>query len=145
MQKQKAIMKIESYSNKDGTLLLSVSDCGVRAMLKGVVELCERKHGGFIKLEMSPPYKARSTGDKSQNNLIWKLITEIALKTGNELEDVEIAAKERAVKRGYPCKMNKLTGGTVLASMATINTVEAGYLIEELYQIAAEFGIVLEE
>lgn len=38
MEKKKAILKIESYSTKDGTLLLSVSDFGVRIMLKGLVE-----------------------------------------------------------------------------------------------------------
>lgn len=33
MEKKKAIMKIESYSSKDGTLLLSVADFGVRTVL----------------------------------------------------------------------------------------------------------------
>ena len=84
MEKKKAIMKIESFSHKDGTLLLSVADYGVRAMLKGLVELCDNKYSGYMKLEMSPPYRPRSTGLNSQNNLIWKLITEIAKATGNE-------------------------------------------------------------
>lgn len=110
MEKKKAILKIESFSHKDGTKLLSVADYGVRAMLKGLVELCEKKYGSYIKLEMSPPYKARTTGQSSQNNLIWKLITVIANETGNELEDVEIVVKERALKRGYPYRQNKLTG-----------------------------------
>ena len=144
MEKKKAIMKIESFSHKDGTLLLSVADFGVRAMLKGLVELCESKYGSYIKLEMSAPYKPRSTGLNSQNNLIWKLITEIAKATGNELQDVEDAVKERAVKRGYPYHQNKITGRIVPASMTTINTVEAGYLIEELYQIASEYEINVE-
>lgn len=145
MEKKKAIMRIESYSVKDGTLLLSVSDYGVRSMLKGVVDLCEKKHNSYIKLELSPPYKPRSTGQNSQNNLIWKLITVIANETGNELEDVEVAVKERALKRGYPFRQNKLTGKPVPASMTTINTVEAGYLIDELHQLAAELEINLEE
>ena len=137
-------MRIESYSHKDGTLLLSVSDLGVRARLKGLIEWCEKKYGSYIKLEMSCPYKSRTTGEHSQNNLIWKLITIISQETGNELEDVEDAVKERAIKRGYPYHQNKITGKIVPASMKTINTVEAGYLIDELYQIASEYEINVE-
>lgn len=142
MEKTNAIMKIESYSK--GMLFLSVSDYGIQTRLKSLVELCNKKHGSFIKLEMSPPYKKRTTGENSQNNLIWKLITIIAQETGNEIEDVEIAVKERAIKRGYPYRQNKLTGRPIPASMTTINTVEAGYLIDELYAIANEFGINIE-
>ena len=144
MEKKKAIMRIESYSHKDGILVLSVNDYGVRANILGLVEWCQKRYGSFIKLEMSPPYKPRSTGQNSQNNLIWKLITVIAECTGNELADVEEAAKERAIKRGYPFHQNKITGKPVPASMSTINTVEAGYLIDELYQIANEYEVRLE-
>ena len=141
MEKQKAIMRIESYSNKDGTLLLSVADLGVRTAIKSLVELCEKKHGNYIKLEMSPPYPARSTGKSSQNNLIWKLITAIVEYTGNDVEDVEEWVKLKAVRRGYPTKTNPLTGQIKPLSMTEIDTVEAGYLIEELYQLCAEMGI----
>ena len=144
MEKKKAIMKIESFSHKDGTLLLSVSDYGVRAMLKGLTDLCETKYSGYVRLEISPPYRARTTGENSQNNLIWKLITIISQETGNELEDVEAGAKERAIKRGYPYHLNKITGKPVPASMRTITTVEASYLIDELYAIASEYEINIE-
>lgn len=145
MDKKKAIMKIESFSHKDGTLLLSVDDYSVRAILQDIVALCETKYSSYIKLELSPPYKPRTTGQGSQNSLIWKLIQEIAKATGNELSDVEDAVKERAVKRGYPYKVNKLTGKIKPVSMTTINTVEAGYLIDELYQIAAEYEVDIDE
>ena len=141
MEKKKAIMKIESFSHKDGTMLLSVNDWGVRAMLQGLTELCDKKYGSYIRIELSPPYRARTTGENSQNNLIWKLITLIAKETGNELEDVEAGAKERALKRGYPYHINKITGKPMPASMRTITTVQAGYLIDELYAIAAEYEI----
>lgn len=71
MEKKKAIMKIESFSHKDGKLLLSVDDYGVRAMLKGLVELCEKKYGGYVRMDMSPPYRPRSTRQNSQNNLVY--------------------------------------------------------------------------
>lgn len=144
MEKKKVIMKIESFSHKDGTLLLSTSYWSIRASLKDLVELCDNKYGGFVRLELSPPYRARTTGLNSQNNLIWKLITIIAKATGNELSDVEDAVKERAIKRGYPYRQNKLTGKPVPASMTTITTVEAGYLIDELYAIANEYEINVE-
>jgi hypothetical protein len=141
MQKQKAILKIKSFSHKDGELLLYTDDYSVRAMLKGITELCNKKYGGFIQLDLCPPYKSRTTGKGSQNNLIWKLITLIAQETGNDLSDVEEAAKERACKRGYPYKLNKITGRAKPVSMTEISTVEASYLIDELYQICSELGI----
>lgn len=145
MEKKKAILKIESYSSKDGMLLLSVSDYGVRAMLKGLVDLCNKNYGGYIKLDMSPPYKARTTGLGSQNSKIWALIQQIAEATGNELQDVEDALKERAMKRGYPYSMNQLTGRPRPLSMTLIDTKEASILIDELHQLAAELGINLVE
>ena len=60
MEKKKAVMHVESFSSKDGFLLLSVEDYGVRAMLQGLVGLCTDKYGGYMKLEMSPPYRART-------------------------------------------------------------------------------------
>ena len=145
MEKKKVIMKIENFSNKDGTLLLSSCYYEVRAVLKEIIELCEKKYSGFIRLELSAPYKSRTTGPNSQNNLIWKLITEIATATGNDLQDVEEAAKFNAIKRGYPYKQNKMTGQLKPLSMTEIDTQQAGFLIDELYAIAAEYGIQLEE
>lgn len=145
MEKEKAILHIDSYSSKAGQLLLSVQDYGVRAMLKDLTGLCESKYGGYVRLELSPPYRARTTGDLSQNNKIWLMITKIAEHTGNELKDVEDAAKERAIKRGYPHRFNKLTGKPIPASMSTITTVETSCLIDELYAIAAEYEVDLWE
>lgn len=145
MEKTKAIMKIESFSHKDGTLLLSVSDYGVRARLKGLVEWCEKKYGNYIKLEMSPPYKPRTTEVGGQNRHIWGHLQQIAQETGNDVDDVEDYIKQRATRRGYPVKQNPLTGEIKPVSMKGINTVEANYLIDELHQLASELEIILEE
>ena len=145
MEKKKVIMKIEAFSNKDGVLCLSTEYCETRAAVREIVEFCENKYSGFIRLELSAPYRARTTGPNSQNNLIWKLITEIATATGNDLQDVEEAAKFNAIKRGYPYKQNKITGQLKPLSMTEIDTQQAGFLIDELYAIAAEYGIQLEE
>ena len=106
MTKVKAILRIESFSIKDGTLLLSVSDYGVRSAIKSLEELSVQKYGGYIKCEITPPYKSRTTGKGSQNSKIWAMIPE---------------------------------------SMTKINTVDASLLIDELYKLAAELGITLEE
>lgn len=144
MNKEKIIFKIESYSTKDGTLLLSLPSYETRTLLKGIVDLCEKKHGGYLQAELSPPYKSRTTGKDSQNNKIWAMITEIARETGNDITDIEEYVKLQAVKRGYPFKVNRLTGAIKPKSMAKINTVEASYLIDELYALAGEYGINLD-
>lgn len=145
MEKTKAVMKIESFSNKDGTLLLSASDNAVRAMLSELVDLCNAQHGGYMKLEMSVPYPPRTTGKDSQNNKIWGMITQICNHTGYTSIEMEDYAKKRAIVRGYPYRINRLTGEIKPWSMTEIDTVQAGYLIDELYQIAAESGTELYE
>ena len=144
MEKKSAILRIKRFDYKDGFLLLSAEDYSVRAMLKDLVDVCNLKYSGFVKVDLTAPHKSRTTGPQSQNNLIWKLITEISKETGNDLHDVEEAAKERAIRRGYPYHQNKITGQIKPVSMTEISTVEAGYLIDELYQIAAEYGVNVE-
>ena len=89
-------------------------------------------------------YKTRTTGEGSQNNKFYALVTEICKETGNDIEDVKDALKERAIKRGYPYKVNKMTGRIRPASTTKINTVEMSYLIDEAKQVCAELGIVIE-
>jgi hypothetical protein len=143
MTKTKVILRIKSFS--EGDLILNASEFGVRAALKNIIELCSDRYGGFIKLELSPPYKPRSTGKGSQNSKIWACIQQIAQETGNDIDDVEDYIKMKAVARGYPYKVSKLTGQVKPSSMRDINTSEASLLIEELQKLASELGIVLED
>ncbi len=48
------------------------------------------------------------------------------------------------MERNSQLVYSKLTGEVIPESEANITTVEAGYLIEEIQQLAAEAGIVLE-
>ena len=145
MEKKKAIMKIESYSNQDGTLLLSVSDFGVRTMLKELVELCENKYGGYIKLEMSPPYKPRSL---DQNSRYWARCTEFAKFCGSTKDEVSYGVKERAVEmglwRGKAVLFSK-TGKVIPDSSATADTAEMAVLDKVLDLIASEYQYIWEE
>ena len=136
----KHVWKIESYSVKDGILVLSLEDWGSRSAVKSLVDACSEKHEGHVMADLMKPARPRTTGAGSQNSKIWGLITEIAGVTGNDIADVEEYAKERATRRGYPYTINRLTGRMKCASMTTIDTKEAAILIEELEQILAEYG-----
>jgi hypothetical protein len=86
----------------------------------------------------------RSTGDKSQNHHINGHVQQIAQETGNDYEDVKNEAKMLAIKYGYP--FDTLPNGwTVPKSEADLDTVQAGYLIEALHEIAAFANITLRE
>lgn len=143
MGKTRAILHVDSYSLKDGTLTLSTTDSAIKVLIKELTETSRDKSGGYLRVDMSP-YKQRSTGKYSQNNLIWKLITEISEYTGYDLVFVEDYAKKKAIPRGYPYKINPFTGEMRPASMTEIDTEEAGHLIEALYQIISELEIMTE-
>jgi hypothetical protein len=145
VEKKKAIMHIDSFSSKDGIMLLSVADFGVREMLRGLVRLCDEKHGGYIKLDLSPPYKSRTTGAGSQNNKFWAVCTAIANETGEDIKEVERDLKIRAISKGYPYHVSKLTGQPVGESMTKIDTVQMSYLIETALEVCAFLGINPEE
>ena len=140
MDKYKCIMRIESFSSKDGTLLLSVNDCGVRTAVKGVVSLCEARHGGYVQLEMCPPYRKRTL---PQNDKWWALCTEFGRHLGMSKDDVAMGVKCRAMDEGLwegeDMPFSK-TGMKRPRSTTKANTNEMAVLIEVLYRIAAEDG-----
>ena len=138
-------MKIENFVMKDGELTLSVGDLGVRAMLKDLITLCQQKHGGYIKLELSPPYKQRTL---PENNLYWGKCTEFALFCGSTKEEVSYGVKERALEmglwRGKEVPFSK-TGAKIPDSSATADTQEFATLLNVLDLIASEYGYVWKE
>ena len=140
MEKKKAIMKIESFSHQDGTLLLSVSDFGVRTMLKDLVGFCEQKYGGYVKLEMSPPYRQRTL---PENNLYWARCTEFGKFCGMTKDEVSYGVKVRAMEmglwRGKDVPFSK-TGEKIPDSSATADTQEFSNLLNVLDLIASEYG-----
>lgn len=138
----KAIVQIESYDN--GKLVLFSPDFGVKSALKRIYDTCQ-KYSGYAKVEITPPYKSRTTGEGSQNNKFYALVTEICKETGNDLEDIKDYLKERAVKRGFPYRVNPLTNQIKPFSTTKVNTVQMSYLIEEAIQLCAELGINSED
>lgn len=113
-----------------------------RSELNRLLVDCKSRYGGYCTIDVTRPYKSRSN---QQNRMFWGIVQQIAFETGNDLEDVEEAVKERAAKRGYPMKVNNLTGKPKPESMTKVNTVEMGYLLEEAMQLASELGIVVEK
>lgn len=105
--------------------------------------LIKKTKGKKINLRIGKWYRKRTTGDLSQNHAINGFVQQIAMATGNEFADVKMAAKERALKRNYPIRT--VCGKAVPLHEHEINTLQAGYLIDELKQIADELNIRLIE
>lgn len=138
-------MKIVCYSEiqETGILLLYPSKA-VKEKMQEVVKIAHEKSSGFLTCDIKRVYKSRTTGEGSQNNKFYALVTEICKETGNELDDVKDALKERAIKRGYPYRVNKLSGRIRPYSTTEVDTVQMSYLIEEAIELCAELGIVIE-
>ena len=110
------------------------------------------KHGGYLTVTLQTPQRPRTTGERSQNHFINGAIQQICKETGNDFNDVKMYVKRKAFRRGYPMKRGEngniiyslIDGQPIPESEAKISTVEAGYLIEEIIQLAAELEIVLE-
>ena len=139
MEKQKAILHIDSYSSKYGQLLLSVQDNGVKAMLRDLIELCEKKHGGYIKVEMSPPYRQRTL---AMNDKWWAMCTEYGRFIGDTKKNVALGVKYRAMEEGLweGVEVPFTNGVKVPMSTAVADVRQMSILIDVLYRIAAESG-----
>lgn len=98
---------------------------------------------GYACVTLEKPYKPRTTGVGSQNNLFWRLATIIANHTGGDISDVEQGLKDKAIAKGYPYHINPVTHRPSGDSMKGINTVEMSYLIDTAYEECAEQGIIL--
>ena len=109
-----------------------------------IIEYCKEKRGGYLRLIVSPPFKHRSTGEKSQNHHINGHCQQIANETGEDFDNIKMHAKRTAIKRGYPTRTD-IFGEVFPLSETEIDVEQAGYLIESLHEIAAFLGIELQE
>jgi hypothetical protein len=89
------------------------------------------------------PRRLRTTGEKSQNHRINGFIQQIAESTGQDFDSIKIYCKGEAMARGYP--FDTIKGKVIPWSETRIDTIQAGYLIDSIEQLAAEMGIVLKE
>ncbi len=145
MEKKKVILRLRSFSTKDGLLLLESYDCGVRTVIKDLTDLCTAKYGGYIQLEMSPPYKKRT---KNMNDKWWAMCTEFGNYCGMSKDDVAMGVKYRAMEEGlWASETMPFSKNGIKRPVSTTkaNTVEMSTLIEVLYRIASEDGYIFKE
>jgi len=126
----------------DNQLILELPAQPYKQAILEVLKKSDEKYGGYISIELKQPYKPRTTGKDSQNNLVWALITVIANEMGEDTDYVENLIKIKATSKGYPYKI--IEGQMCPASMTKINTVECSYLIDTCYEMCSFLGIVLE-
>lgn len=138
-------MKIICYTEPtENGLLIHYPSNEVRAEILHLYQTSKEKYNGYFKIDIEKPYPARTTGAGSQNNKFYALVTELCKVTGNDLTDVKDYLKERAIKRGYPYEINKLTGRIKPYSTTRVDTKQMSALIEETLQLCAELGIVVD-
>lgn len=125
-------------------LLLQYPSKAVKAEILHLWEGAKKDYNGYMTITLDKPYKSRTTGEGSQNNLFWKLVEYISNENGEEPKIVERDLKVKAIAKGYPYHVSKITGQPEPESMTTINTVEMSYLIDTAYEVCAFLGIVLE-
>ena len=124
----------------DSGLVLLFPSVSVRDEMTRLCRAVGEKFGGYIVAELKKPYNSRTN---QQNKMFWAIVQMIAEDTGADLDDVETEVKKRAIRRGYPYEVNRLTNEPKPVSMSTVNTVEMGYLIDEAEQLAAEQGVII--
>ena len=139
-------MKIVCYAEPtENGLLLHYPSKEIKQQLLHLWEGAKENYNGYLAVDLKKPYKSRSTGKGSQNNLFYLLVTEICKETGNDIEDIKDYLKEKAcARRSYPYEVNKMTGRIRPYSTTKVDTVQMAGLIEEAYQLCAELGIVIE-
>jgi hypothetical protein len=127
----------ERFRVQIGFITFRIPD-GFQGAIDSLAEKNER-----LTVSISKPRKPRTTGPGSQNSHSWGHIAQLARETGHEPYEIEYLAKYRAIKRGYP--VNTCLGMNVPKSQSELDTVENGYLIDELHAIATENNIRLIE
>lgn len=130
----KRILKIE---NQSGRYVIPLED----KTLRSIAESCIEKYSGYVSVTITRPYKPKT---QKENSKYWVLCTELGRELGMSKEEVSEGIKERAIERGYPYTVNKITGYMVPQSIREDNTKEQAILIDTVLQVASEFGIYLE-
>lgn len=147
-----SIFQVVNFDKTTSELTIKIHS-QVAPIITGLVDNVNKKYNGFIRCQFSPPYKPRTTGKASQNHRINGFLMQICEETGNDFDDLKMYCKKRAIRRGYPVKVDGQgypiisleTGEYIPESERNIDTLQASYLIEEIEQLASEYGIILTE
>lgn len=131
------------YVDIDGMICFEKPVSPYREKMQSVIDVCKQKFNGYVCVDISKPRKKRTL---PENSLFWALVTLIANEVGDDSEkmiDTENGIKYRAMGRGYPFHINKITGEKVPNSTTTVDTVQMAGLIDTAMQVCAELGIVV--
>jgi hypothetical protein len=113
-------------------------------ILRSIIQVGRDHYNDYYTVDITLPYKSRSTGLVSQSHHLNGHIAQIAQSTGNDFETIKNIIKIMAMDQyGYPSTEYK--GERIPKSEADCNTVECGWLIDCAHQLAAEAGIILRE
>lgn len=138
-------MKIICYTEPtEKGLLLHYPSASVKAKLLHLWNGAKEGYNGYLTVELKKPYKSRTTGKGSQNNLFWKLVEIIGNENGETADEIERALKKKAITKGYPYHVESISGEIEPESTTKVNTVEMSYLIDTAYEVIAFLGISLE-
>ena len=100
--------------------------------------------GILATVTITRPFRARTTGERSQNHHLNGHVQQICVETGNDFEAVKMYIKSLAVSQGYPFRT--LPNGIPWpVSEADSSTEQCAILIEVAHQVAAEWGVALIE
>ena len=90
---------------------------------QNLIELLEKKHGGFGEVHIGRPHKPRTTGRRSQNNLVHAFYDQLTV-TGYSISEIKYNyVLPMAVKHGYPTKTG-LDGNEYPKHESEISTID---------------------
>lgn len=143
----KALFPALQRVQTEGSCLTFHLPAGLRAAAEPI------EIGKYWCVSVSKPRKPRTTGWRSQNAHYFGHIQTLCEATGNEVADVNLYLKRRAVRRGYPLqrkpngdiRLSLADGQPLPQSESEADTVEESYLIAEVHQLAAELDVQLVE
>jgi hypothetical protein len=115
---------------------------------RDILDYCEKKRNGYLRVQVSPPYVRRSRG---QQGLVHDWFQDIAVFTGNDLGHVKMAMKIMAMDEGWPPMRHAdgspvidiLTGKPKPMSEGEASIEEEQILLRVTERFAAEYGIEL--
>lgn len=92
-------MKVCCYTDKtESGILFHFPSKVVKQKMLDLFELARKKSNGYMTIDFGRVYKARTTGEGSQNNLFYAIVTEICKENGK---------RPRRCKRRLKRKSNK--------------------------------------
>jgi hypothetical protein len=120
-------------------LVLDLPNLEVRNAVWMLVELAEKKHGGYIRAMLDRPAKPVKTGPRGQVNRHWGHCQDIADQVSTEehavsKEQVDVFLRKQAVREDYPTVYNVLEDSVEAVHFNSALSVEYANIVEKVKQ-----------